>query len=348
MASIMPSGSAETFTGTDGSAPNATNVTQALNEGSGGGLSIQSNRLRIRTGTAQGDRTSWRVTGLSVADVEAVFTWTVAAGLYGQVMLRSTNPIDTGTGYQLSLVASDMTLARRVSYSGPNLQTASHGFTAGQVVRTRVAVFGQTIYARTWLAANPEPTSTWQLIYSDPTGSGGISAAGAVGWTVSSASAGSKDLLMDDVNVFSTLTPVLATLTATGSIGLAGDVTRQARKVFASSITPTGALARVKVVARIFAGALTPAGVVKRSAGKALAGIVTLGGATQKRPAKNLSGSIAPAALLRRRANKRLAGSISPIGTGITSNVGRIFGRPGQAVMRLVERAEVRIRHRRG
>lgn len=345
MASLMPTGSPETFTGANGAAPNATNITQALNEGSGGGLSIQSNQLRVRTGTTSGNRTSLRITGLSVANVETVFTWTVAANLYGQVMLRSSTAIDTGTGYQLSLVANDMTLARRVSYAGPNLQTVSHGFTVGQVVRTRVAIFGQTIYARTWLASASEPTSLWQLVYTD---AGGVSAAGSVGWTASSASAGSKDLFIDNIDVTDTLTPTVATLLASGSVTPAGALLRSASKTFSGSVTPAGTLTRMKVVARSFLGTITPTGTLRKAGVKVLAGSVTAAGTVRRQPAKRLAGTVTPAASLRRAPTKRMSGSITPAGSSLSSNVGRIFGRPGVAVMRLVERAEVRIRYRKG
>lgn len=348
MASLMPSGAPETFTGADGSAPNATNVVQTLNEGTGGGLSILGNQLRLRTGTVAQNRTSFRITGLSVADVETVFTWTVNSGLYGQVMVRAGSNVDTGNGYLLSLVPTDMTIGRHVSYSGPNLATVTHGFTNGQRVRTRVAMFGQVLRVRTWLATDPEPTSVWDLTVTDLVGSGGISGAGFVGWTASSATTGSKDLMIDDIDVQSTITPTQATLFATGSISMSGAETSTTNKKLLGSITPSGALTKSRAVVKILIGSIASSGLVKKTTLKAFAGSVAPATILTKRANKIMVGSIAPVALLRRAYVKRFAGSITPAGVTGTLAVGRIFGRPGIVVMSLVRRAEVSIRHRKG
>lgn len=350
---LMPSGAMETFTGSNGASPSATNITTALNEGSGGSVTIQGNQLDLKTGTTQFNRTSVRITGLSVSDAEVEFTWTVVSlsSAFCGCFLRSNSAIDSGQGYLFTLEPNDMTVSRRNppnTYSGPDLVTNTHGFTTGQVVRTRIALFGNVIRARTWLASNSEPTSVWQITYTDPTGSGGFTTAGSIGWTISSASAGSKDFLIDNVDIHNAITPTQATLNATGAITPAGVVIKRVNKPFAGAITPAGALAKSRAVVRALAGAITPTGALAKRANKTLAGNVTPAGILVRRPSKLFTGVIAPAALLKRAYVKRFTGSITPAGVGVVLALGRIFGRPGVVVMSLIQRAEIRIRHRKG
>jgi hypothetical protein len=350
---LMPSGAMETFSGSNGATPSATNITTALNQGSGGSVTIQGNQCDLKTGTTQFNRTSIRITGLSVSDAEVEFTWTVLAlsVAYCGFYLRANSPIDSGHGYLFSLEPNDMTVTRHnptATYAGPDLVTNTHGFTAGQVVKTRVALFGNVIRVRTWLASNSEPTSVWQIIYTDPSGSGGFTTAGSVGWTVSSASAGSKDFLIDSIDIHNAITPSQATLAATGGITPGGVLTKIPAKKFTGAMTPAGAFAKTRVVLKAMAGAITPTGLLAKIPQKALAGNVTPAGILVRRPNKKFAGVIAPAAALKRAYIKRFTGAITPAGVGVVLGVGRIFGRPGIVVMSLIQRAEVRIRHRKG
>ncbi len=350
---LMPTGAAETFTGSNGATPNATNIVVALNQGTGGAITIQSNALRIRTGTAQYNRLSIRLGSVSVSDSEVEFTWTVAATsvLFAHAVLRSNSTIDAGHGYLFSLEPNDMTCTRHnptTTYAGPDLSTITHGFTAGQVVRTRIALFGNRIRARTWLAANPEPTSAWQMDYTDLAGSGGFTTAGSIGFTASSASAGSKDFFMDDIDVHDTITPTQATLAAGGSITPAGACVKRPNKTFAAAITPTGALTKMRVVVRAFTGAITPTGALMKAFPRLFTGSIAPTGAFAKQASKKFAGATTPAATILRRPNRRFTGSVTPAGVGVTLFLGRVFGRPGQVVMTLIQRAEVRIRYRKG
>lgn len=347
---LMPSGAMETFTGSNGSSPSATNITTALNEGSGGTVTIQGNQLDLKTGTTQFNRTSVRITGLSVANFEVEFTWTVLALSYAfaACYLRSNSAIDGGQAYMFSLEPNDMTVTRHNptnTYAGPDLVTNTHGFTAGQVVRTRIALFGNVIRVRTWLASNSEPTSVWQINYTD---TGGFTTAGSVGFTVSSASAGSKDFLIDNVDIHDTITPTQATLNATGAITPAGALIKRANRSFTGAMTPAGALTKSRAVVRAMLGAITPAGALAKRPNKIMAGTVAPVGILVKRPSKLLAGVITPAALLKRAYVKRFTGAVTPAGVTDVLNVGRIFGRPGIVVMSLIKRAEIRIRHRKG
>lgn len=350
---LMPSGAMETFTGSNGSAPNATNITLALNQGSGGGITIQGNQLRIRTGTTQFNRTSVRLTGISLADWEVEFDWVVPSNSinFAQMMCRGGNSIDANEGYIFSLEPNDMTVTRHNpvnTYSGPSLVTDTHGFTTGQLVRTRVAMFGYRIRSRTWLVGDPEPTSVWQIDYTDPSGSGGINQAGAIGWSTSSATSGSKDFFVDNIDLHDTITPSQATLFATGGITPTGVLVKQPRKLFAGAMTPAGALTKSRAVTRSFAGAITPAGALMKSLPRNFAGVITPAGVLKRQPNKKFVGAVTPAGATRKSMIKTFAGSIAPTGAAVVTFVGRIFGRPGLVVMKLLERAEVRIRHRNG
>lgn len=350
---LMPSGAMETFTGSNGASPSATNITTALNQGSGGSVTIQGNQLDLKTGTTAFNRTSVRITGLSVSDSEIEFTWTILSlsVAFCGCFVRSNSAIDGGHGYLFSLAPADMTVTRHnptTTYAGPDLVTNTHGFTAGQVVRTRIALFGNVVRARTWLAANPEPTSVWQIIYTDPSGSGGFTTAGSIGWTVSSATAGSKDFLIDNVDIHDTITPTQATLNATGAITPAGVLGKIPAKKFTGAMTPAGALAKTRVVLKALAGAITPTGLVKKVVAKPLAGTVAPTSILTRTPVKTFAGSITPAALLKRAYVKRFTGAVTPAGSADILNVGRIFGRPGIVVMSLIQRAEATIRHRKG
>lgn len=349
MTSLMPSGAPETFTGSDGSAPSATNITTVLANGTGA-ATIQSNQMRMRTGTTLAQRLSVRLTGVSVADSETVFTWTVPTlnSIYPQFAVRAGTNIDTGNGYYVNLESSDMTLARHVAYSGPDLVNYTHGFTVGQVVKTRVAIFGQVIRVRTWLASNSEPTSVWQITATDLVGSGGISAAGMIGFTVASGSAGAKDFFLDDVDCKDTLTPTQATLLATASISPAGLTIKKMPKTFAASITPTGALSTMRVVVKLLTASISPAGAFKKALPRLFTASITPAGVLVKRTNKIFTSLTGPVAFITNRVSRKFTGSISPVGTESRTFLGRVFGRPGIVVMTVVRRAEVRIRHRRG
>lgn len=349
MASVMPSGAPQTFTGSNGAA--LPDFTTALNEGSGGSATIQSNQARIRTGTASGNRTSVRVTGVSRADVEIVLTWTIPAlnSQFPKVYVRANTGIDTGTGYYLELEESTMVLGRSISYSSTGMATYSHGFTAGQVVRTRMACFGNRIKARTWLAANSEPTNSWQIDHTPATGDR-VDAAGNIGVTTAAGTAGSKDFFFDNFDALDTETPTQATFSGTGSLAPSGVLRKTVIKApFTGSLTPAGATAVQRVVVRVFTGALTPVGALQKALPRLFTGSLTPSGVLRRNVTKApFTGSLTPAGATRKQANRTFAGAITPAGVGIVTFIGRIIGYPGLAVMNVIKAGDARIRHRKG
>jgi hypothetical protein len=345
MANIMPSGSANNFTGTNGTSVAGTDFTVPKAD-NGGAATIQSNACRIRTGASVGNRTSIKMNIATRADAEVDFVWTVPNGTPTQFpyfYMRSGTFMDTASGYFFSLDQNDMNAGSAVSYSGSNIQTYSHGFTAGQVVHSRFAIFGNRVRARTWLESLSEPTSVWQIDFTDSTHTTGF-----IGVTTVCGSAGARDLVIDNFNATDTITPSQATLLATGSITASGSLGRSAFKRFAGSITAAGTLIRLKVVARVFTGSITAAGTMRKAFIRTFSGSITAAGSVRRSALKRFAGSVTPAATIRRQAAKRLSGSITPAGSGTPTFIGRIFGRPGIVVISLIQRAEVRIRHRKG
>lgn len=348
MASVMPSGAQQTFTGSNGAA--LPDFTTSINQGSGGSATIQSNSARLRTGTTSGNRIGVRVTGVSRADVEIVFTWTIPTlfAQFPRAYVRANSAIDTGTGYYLDLQEDDMFLGRSISYDSQDMAQHTHGFNTGQVVRTRMAVFGNRIKVRTWLATDSEPTSTWQMDYTPGTGDR-VDAAGSIGMTTASGSAGSKDFFFDNFDALDTETPSQATFLGTATITPAGSLHKVVVKnPFTGAITPVGTSSVVRVVVRIFTGALTPAGTFAKAFTRTFTGLLVPAGTLRRNVTKSFGGALAPAGFLRKRPAKILVGQVASDGAGIVTFIGRIFGYPGVAVMKITKHGDARIRHRRG
>lgn len=347
MASILAA-PPETFTGTNGATPNTANTIVALNQGSGGSYTIQSNQGRLTTGTTQFNRTSARLVLTARADTEVLFDWvipTVGESFPAFWMRHSTNAIDTAAGYYFTLERDQMIVGRAAAYSGTDIITKTYsGRTVGQVMRTRIAVFGNTLKARTWLASGTEDTGTWDISTSDTA----VTAAGYYGFTISSASAGSKNLLVDNVNAFDSETPSQKAIAVGGTLTPGGTLMKQVPKFFTGSITPAGATLVRRIVVRIFTGSITATGAFAKRGNKLLAGAISTTGAFVKVPRKFLSGTITPAATLMRRVGKRFSGSITAAGSVLAVNAGRAFGVPGIVVMTIKKAGAVRARIRKG
>lgn len=364
---LMPTGAIETFTGSNGATPNSTNITSpTINEGSGGGLTIQSNQMRMRTGTTAFNRISTRINRASLADGELVVDWVAPSWgtMFPGIYVRAGSSLNGDGGYYFLPSATDITFGKWVpNFTGVDLSTISYTLTTGNTYRTRIAVFGSRIRMRTWLASNPEATGAWDMDFTD---SGTQPTTGTWGFTNSSGSSGSKDWFIDNVDLYDTVTPSAQTINPTGSItpvGVLNKTTKKnfassitstgallktAKKNFASSITATGALAKVRVVARTFTGSITPSGVLAKRAAKNYASSITATGALRKQTRKNFASSSTPAGALVRRINKRFAGSVTPVGSVVVTFLGRVFGYPGIVVSRISKAGGLRARFRRG
>ncbi len=216
MASLLAS-PPETFTGSDNATPNTANTVVGLAE-NGGTWQIGSNRGRLRTGATQYNRTSSRVVVAARQDMELLFDWVIPATgtMFTSVYMRhSTTALDGASAYYFTLETNQMEVGRIQSYSGTTITTKTYsGRVAGTVMRTRIAVFGSSLKARTWVASGTEDTGTWDVVATDTL----ITAAGYFGWTNSSASAGAKDLFVDNVDAFDTETPTQKAILVGGMI----------------------------------------------------------------------------------------------------------------------------------
>jgi hypothetical protein len=135
---------------------------------------------------------------------------------------------------------------------------------------------------------------------------------------------------------------------ASGSITPAGTLSKQVRRsAFTGVVTPAGTLSRVRGVARVFSGAITAVGTLKKQSGKVFSGVITPAGTLGKRVPKVFSGVITPAATLKRAFVKKMSGSITAHGSLNLMNAGRVFGRPGLAVITIVKAGWTRARVRR-
>lgn len=342
MTRLTPAGVTETFSGTEGSAWDPVNWVQTLNEGSGGGLTVQSGQGQMLTGIIAGNRIAARVNFTARADAEAVFSWVVPTVGNPRFWFRAASNIDGSTGYYIFLKPNSMDFGVSTATNPTVLVTYTHGFAGGTLVRTRVAMFGNRFRARTWLASGTEPTLTWQM---DTTNSA-ITAAGAWGFNDFGSSNGSKNLLIDDFDIFDTLSP--RALTALGSIAPAGALRRGVGKKFSGSVTPVGTSTVIRVILKNFSGSITATGTLFKGIGRRFSGSITPAGTMNKGVGKRFSGSITPAAFFKKKIKRTFGGSITPTGTLVAMNVGRIFGKPGLAVMKILKRAEVSIRHRKG
>jgi hypothetical protein len=350
---IMPTGAVDTFTGSNGAAWNSTNWATALNQGSGGGVTIQGNQGRIATGTTSGNRTSVRLLTAARLDAEVLFDWVVPTALsqFAAIWFRTPSAVDTAYGYYFTLEPNDMGVGWAVStnpYIGTDIATFTHGFTAGQVVRTRIAVFGgtgtKTLKARSWLASGTEDTSTWQISTTD---THTINTANFIGLTTSAGSAGSKQFFIDNFSAYDTETPSQKTIAVAGSITASGALIKVIPKTFAGSVTASGALLIKRVVVRAFAGSIAPTGALIKVPVKTLAGSLTPVGTFAKTGQKVLGGSIAPIGTFTKFSRKKFAGSITPVGNVVMNFIGRVFGVPGIVVVSVRKAGELRARFRR-
>lgn len=139
------------------------------------------------------------------------------------------------------------------------------------------------------------------------------------------------------------------TLLATGSISSTGVLTKAITKnAFTGSSTATGALTVLKVVVKVFTGSISATGLlVKKITKNVFTGSSTSTGTFVKIPNKKFTGSITATGFFRKAFPRVYTGTIATTGTLITVALGRVFGRPGRAVVTAVRAAEAIIRIRR-
>ena len=351
--SLMPSGGVQTFTGTDGTQwikPGTVDFVDGIDQDVGWGY-YNNNQGRMQSGTTAGYRFSARLDIAARADIELLFDWVIPSGGeasgYPRVLLRGGSELDTITSYFLTLERTQMEDGRyNASYSGTTITTKSYsGRNAGDIVRTRIAIFGNKIKARSWPSSNTEDVSTWDIDITDST----VSAAGYFGITMAGSTSGTKYFSIDNFNAFDSETPSQKTTTQSGSTTPSGILIKTVPKRPGGSLTSSGVLSIRRVVLRTFSGSVSVGGALNGKSGqKNMGGSVAPVGTLRKVARKRVGGSIGISATIDRRLWKRLFGQIATTTHRELENKGRVSGKPGIVIMWINKAGESRARVRKG
>lgn len=246
-------------------------------------------------------------------DVTPVFTGTTTAGAGGTSNVMTGVTIATAGAMLLSFCAIDSS-TDTFSPTVPSGMTSIGTTTGGGVGRGMS--FAEEVRASTGATG----TRTW--VHSVSVGHGGYN--------------------------FALRPSTTPTVLATGSITATGVLSKSTAKKFTGSSTATGALAVLKVVAKVFTGSITATGALAKKITKnVFTGTSTPAGTFVKVPMKMLAGSITGTGFFRKAFPRVFTGTIATSGTFIPVALGRIFGRPGRAVVTVVRAAEAIIRIRR-
>ncbi len=335
----------DAFGGSDGAAWNTTNWTNAGTATSGATATIQGNKGRLNAGTVTGyaGRKAMRTT-TTYADFELEIRFTYANSGDGRlyVGMRSDADFDGGTYYEFYCDKyGTMALQKVVSGSVTSLGSASFTVVQGTVYGLKFYAVGTSIKVKIWDTGGSEPGS-----YTFSVTDSSISAAGYAAVKVIGGGAAGFIVDFDDA-------------AGTNGVGnqftYTGAVTSSAvlkfplvTKAFASVVTSSGLLTKVKVVTKLITSAITSAGVSLRRPIKRPSGSVTPTGAVYKLAPKGFAGAVTSAGVFRKSFVRKYVGAISAAGSLTTSWLGRVFGRPG--IVRMTVRAAgwVGVRVRRG
>ena len=143
---------------------------------SGGGATIASGRGRLTTGAAGNydgaDSVAARYGG-QVADSDVTFLFRLVSQYpYPRVVFRSPQAdLDAASGVVVLIEKTRMYAQTVASYTGTTVGNVDKTHTVGTDYRCRIRLVGTTIQARSWPAANAEPTS-WEITATVPAGTG--------------------------------------------------------------------------------------------------------------------------------------------------------------------------------
>lgn len=266
----------ETWAYSNGTSP--TTVTTG-ETGTGSTATVQSNALRLTSGTTAGGpgKISRRANMTAVTDVEVTgsVTMTATAGDYtASVLVRSENAADGQNGYSLDVWNNGGTVqwevVRNVNYTSTNLLTiGTNGLTAtyGSVVNYRFRVIGAHVQARVWTGGT-EP-GTWGL---DVTDGSPYSSSGAVAWAQANNDGTARAVALGATTITDGTSSTLAA-TGTATVTLTGTATARA------AATGHGALT---LVASNSAGSSFPEHVIVAGVKKTVTGLWVVVGGVKK------------------------------------------------------------------
>lgn len=335
----------DTFTGTNGAAWSA-NWTNAVS-GTGASATIQSNKGRQNAGTNSSGTRVQRYSGSNITNTQisgkVIFNSSSTAGFL-ELWIRADDATNLGNGYFLAMqVGSKPVLRKGASFTYPSIATLSSAPTIAQSTEYGFKLYavGSTVKAKFWATSGGEPSS-FDFSGTDTTHSG----AGQVVFNLSNGSGTTGyNIDLDDVQLDDGSG---ATITLTGSCTASGVLTKNVTKnPFTGSITASGVLVKIKVVTKVFTGSITATGALTKSALKTLTGSITSAGVLTKQARKTFTGSVTATGFFRKSFVRVFSGSITAHGSVVVTNIGRVFGRPGRAVMRVMKAAEAFVRLRR-
>lgn len=182
---------ADSYTGSNGSAPNSTtHVTSTT--GTGSVVDVQSNALRLLAGSSGSGASTGRSilrdaagANLNIADGEVFCTWSYQnpkVEQYPCILFRTSNdwwatgPADSITGYTFFAATNGNTCSFQKFNTGETLLGSPQAvtFTAGTNFYMRVKFVGSSLQGKIWDVGTAEP-SAWTLTVTDATFStGGI------------------------------------------------------------------------------------------------------------------------------------------------------------------------------
>jgi hypothetical protein len=335
------------FTGSNGSAWNASNWT-VLFSATGSSAQIQSNTGQENAGTSSGpsNKHAMRYSGTNRADYEwsGKFTYTTSNNGSCEIWLRASTSSPDGTGYFLQLnTGGPAAVIKANSFTYTQLGSDIPSLTLAQNTEYgfKFYVVGTTIKAKVWPTSGSEPGS-YQINVTD-------SAVAAAGYAYIATLNGSNSGVIfrfDDV----TLTDGQGNAFIwTASVGASGAFSRGTvtKAPFTGSTTATGVLTTLKVVVKLFTGAVSTTGAFLKRTNKIFTASVSTVGVALKRHLRTFTASVTPTGFYRKASVRIFTASVSTVGTFSTTFLGRVFGRPGRAVVTVARAAETFIRVRR-
>lgn len=332
------------FTGTNGSAWNASNWT-SLFAATGSSATIQGNKGRQVAGSSSGsnNKKGMRYTStLTDVEIAGTLSFTTSASGSVEIWLRASTSAPDGTGYFLQFdgPGGGINLLKAVSFSYTNLSSNLGGITlaSGTTYGFKFYVVGTTVKAKVWTGSEP---GSYTVSTTD-------SAVGAAGYayiaTLNNAAANVTVDYDDVVLTDGTGNAFTYTASVTGAGVLAKAMTKNA---FTGSSTGAGALTTRKVVVRAFTASVSTVGVFAKQAIKLFTGSSTITGLSKKTMFRVFTASSTATGFFRKAGVRLLTGSVTATGVSSRTFLGRVFGRPGKAVVTAWRAAEIKIRVRR-
>lgn len=335
----------DSFTGSNGSSWNATNWASLIST-TGASAQIQSNqgRLHAGTNTSYSGKRAQRKAGATIADAEWTTKFTINSATDGafEIWHRAATGAPDGTGYyvRVEVGTGSVELRKAVSFTYTLLDDVA-GFVIAQGTQYNLKFYcvGTTLKVKVWTGTEP---GSYDISLTDSSvAAAGYSYVAAIGGGSANYNVDVDDITLTDGagNVF----------TYTGTVASSGAVKRIFTKApFTAAVASSGVLTKLKVAVQLFTGAVASTGAFAKQATKALAATIDIDGASIKQLPRIFTATLASAGAFQKSSVRLFTATIATAGVFAITFLGRVFGRPGRAVVQAVRAAEVKIRIRKG